>query len=154
MATALEIVSGSLKLLGVTAAEASNISPTEAQDGLNSLNDMMSAWEEKQIFLGFIPIVDVDDQVIVPRSVVGGIKSNFAVYVAPEYDRVVTPALALRARREYKDIRAAFVRIDNAEFPDTLPRGSGNKLYDVSDGDKPNEGIEDTFYPRNPDKNF
>lgn len=154
MATALEIISGALKLLGVTDSEGP-IEAQEAQDGLTSLNDMMSGWEEKQIYTGFVPIVDVDDIVYVPDSIIGGMKSNLAVYIAPEYDRVVSPSLERRKRDDYRDIRANFVRIRPSKYPDTLPRGSGNKLYNTSsDGDVPNTGIDDTFYPENEKRNF
>lgn len=65
-------------------------------------------------------ILDVD------LGAIGAIKSNLAVYIAPEYGRVVTPGLLERARRSKRSLRGS-IKLNPSEYPDSLPIGSGNE---------------------------
>jgi len=154
MATGKDIIEGALKLLGVRAAE-TPIQPNEVQDGLESLNDMLSMWEEDGVYTGFSPLGDADDTVYFPRFAIGGIKANLAVFLAPEYNKTVTQELFDRAKSGKTSIRAALVRVGPSSYPDTLPTGSGNRVDNLAvDGDVANEGVDNTFYPENDPRNF
>ena len=106
MATALEVITGAVVLLGVRAAE-SPLEPNEAEDGLVALNDMLNEWNLEDIDIGFETIDDVQDELFVDTGTEGAIKSNLAVYIAPEYGRIVSDALALRASRSKKAVRGS-----------------------------------------------
>lgn len=143
MATALDFITAALKRLGVNAAE-SPIEANEAQDGLDMFNDMMSEWEPKYR-LGFIPTLDVNAEVALPRSISEAVKSNLAIRMAPEYSRIVSPALAQIATESLNSLRNEFVFIGEVEYPDTLPMGSGNECPGF---------IDRTFFPPNSKENF
>lgn len=153
MATVNEIVSGALKLLGIRAAE-SPLTAAEAEDGRVSLNDMMAEWEERSIYTGFVALADVDDPVLVPDYAIGAIKSNLAIYIAPEYGKSIAPELDRRASKSFTALKAALIRMGPSSFPDTLPVGSGNQVgFTSSDGDVP--GLDnEMFYPENEKRNF
>lgn len=154
MATAQNVIEGALKLLGVQAAE-TPIEASEAIDGLDALNNMMAEWEEDGIHTGFIPLQDITTTVNVPNSAIGAIKAKLALYVAPEYNKVVTIALAARAKDSFTSLRASLVRLNASEFPDTLPRGSGNERNNFNaTGDVPGNQTDRNFYPANEKRNF
>ena len=146
--TVTEIVSGALKLLEVKTAE-SAVTAEEVQDGLSALNDMMNEWNVDGINIGYETLDDADDELFVILGSIGAIKANLAVYIAPEYGRVVTDSLALRAKRSKRSLRAA-IPLAHSQYPDTLPIGSGNEGNNFTpDGDTP-RGLRDSrFYPSN-----
>lgn len=148
MATVTEIVSGALQLLEVRTAE-SAIEAPEAEDGLTSLNDMMNEWNVDGIDVGYETLDDVDDELFVDLGSIGAIKANLAVYIAPEYGRVVSTSLEMRARRSKRSLRAS-IPLNGSDYPDTLPIGSGNENNNfVSDGDSPSTLRDSRFYPTN-----
>lgn len=148
MATALDIITGGFILLGIRTAE-SPLEANEAQDGLNSLNDMLNEWNLENIDIGFETVDDIDDEVFIDTGTEGAIKANLAVYMAPEYGRIVSDALAFRAKTGKKIVRGS-LNLRPLDFPDTLPVGSGNERQNrVPDGDKGGGSIGRRFYPSN-----
>jgi len=148
MATARAIVEGALRLSGIRPAE-SPIEANEAQDGLESLNDMLAEWDLEGIHLGFEPVEDLDDELYVPRGTEGGIKANLAIYINPEYERALNPTLMTRAITG-KRIARALRFLEPLQYPDSLPVGSGNEhTAHSSDGDGPNNNSNRRFYPPN-----
>jgi len=148
MATVLNVVTGALQLLMIRVAE-SAITPSEAEDGLTALNDMMNEWNVDGINIGYETLDNTDDELFVQLGSLGAMKANLAVYIAPEYGREVTPALQLRADRSKKSLRAS-IPINASEFPDTLPIGSGNEDNNfVADGDVASNLRSSKFYPQN-----
>ena len=101
--TVLDIVTGALKLLEVNVAE-SAITSAEGVDGLTALNDMMNEWSVDGIDIGYETLNDVSDEVFVTLGSIGAIKSNLAVYIAPEYGRIVTEELKTRAKQGKKSV--------------------------------------------------
>lgn len=151
MATVTEIVTGALQLLEVRIAE-SAIEPNEAEDGLTSLNDMMNEWSVDGINIGYETLDSVSDELFVVLGSIGAIKANLAVYIAPEYGRIVTPSLAERAIRSKRSLRAS-LPLNRSQFPDTLPIGSGNEGNNfTSDGDAPGGLSSSRFYPSNAER--
>jgi len=148
MATVLDIVTGALQLLEVRTAE-SPVTATEANDGLTALNDMMNEWNVDGINVGYETLDSTTDELFVDLGSIGAIKSNLAVYIAPEYGRIVSPDLADRADRSKKSVRHS-IPLNSSEFPDTLPIGSGNEdTFFDSDGDTPGNFNSSRFYPVN-----
>lgn len=148
MATVLEVVTGALKLLEVRTAE-SPVTPSEAQDGLESLNDLMNEWNIDGINVGYESLSSTTDELHVDLGSIGAIKANLAVYIAPEYGRFVTPTLQMRADRSKKSMRNA-INMNPSQYPDTLPIGSGNEgNQSGADGDTGADFQNSHFYPQN-----
>jgi len=143
-----KIVSDALVLLGVRIAE-SSITSAEAVDGLFTLNDMLAEWMIDGIDIGYEALDETTDKVIVIPGGIAAIKPNLAVYMAPEYSRVVSPALARRANSSKRALRSS-IRLRRTQYPDTLPIGSGNERNNfVADGDKAGLLRSSKFYPSN-----
>lgn len=148
MPTALDIVTGALKLLEIKPDE-SSITASEAEDGLTALNDMMNEWNVDGINIGYESLDDTESELYVNLGAVGAMKANLAVYIAPEYGRVVTDALFERAKRSKKALRSS-IPLNPAEYPDSLPVGSGNEGSSyTSNGDSPGGLADSRFYPPN-----
>jgi hypothetical protein len=148
MATALDVITGALKLLEVKTDE-SAVTASEAEDGLTALNDMMNEWNVDGINIGYESLEDTEDTLYVNLGAIGAMKSNLAVYIAPEYGRVVTPSLEMRAKNSKKALRAS-IPLNPAEYPDSLPVGSGNEGNNyTADGDSPGNLRDSRFYPPN-----
>jgi len=148
MATVTEVVKGALLLLEVRAAE-SAVTAAEADDGLNSLNDMMNEWNIDGINVGYETLETTDQELYVNTGSLGAIKANLAVYIAPEYGRVVSDSLQKRADRGKKALRAS-IQLNQSQYPDTLPIGSGNEDNNYTpDGDSPGNINSSRFYPSN-----
>lgn len=148
MANVNQVVSGALVLLGVRVAE-SALEPNEAEDGLTALNDMMEEWDIDGINVGYEALDDVQDELYVKKGALGPIKANLAIYIADEYGRAVTPSLQMRARRGKNTLRGS-ISFNETEYPDSLPRGSGNQDNNyLADGDIPGGLRNSRFYPRN-----
>lgn len=148
MSTVLEVVTGALKLLEVRPAE-SPVTSAEAEDGLIALNDMMNEWNIDGINIGYETLDAIDDDLFVDLGAIGAIKANLAIYIAPEYGRIVSPDLADRAANSKKALRTS-IPLNSSDYPDTLPVGSGNEDNNfVTDGDVPGNLRSSHFYPSN-----
>lgn len=148
MATVTEVVTNALQLLEVIPAETA-ITPAEAEDGLVSLNDLMNEWNDNGINIGYETLEAIDDILHVNAGTLGAIKSNLAVYIAPEYGRAVSVELAARAKAGKKAVRGA-INLNPSQYPDTLPVGSGNEdNHFTVDGDSPGNLRDSRFYPSN-----
>lgn len=144
MTTSLDLISGGLKLLGVKAAE-TPIEAAEAQDGLETLNDMMTELEETGIKIGYIPATDVNADIFPPVSTIGSIKALLAVRMAPEYGKVISPTLAARAVASDRMLAKFALRSLEVAYPDSLPMGSGNECDTFS---------YNRFFPAKPDYDY
>ena len=148
MATVLDVVTGALKLLEVRTAE-SPVTAAEAEDGLTALNDMMNEWNIDGVNVGYETLDEITDELFVDLGAIGAIKANLAVYIAPEYGRLVNDTLVARADRSKNSLRTS-IPLNSSEFPDTLPIGSGNEDNNfVADGDVAGNLRNSHFYPSN-----
>ena len=138
MATGRDVVYGAFSHLGIT-----DVSAEELSDGLEKMNDMLTAWE-LSLKLGFSPLSDAANKLRVPRNAIGAIKAHLAILIAPGMGKAVPDALAVMARRMYNDLLIANIDLEVA-FPSTLPMGSGNTTQSSSDAD---------FFPENTPDNF
>lgn len=140
------IIIRALTRLGIRAEETS-LEPSEMQDGLDLLNDVLSNWEESGLNLGFSPIAGITDEVRIPRGAVAAAIDALAIMAAPEYSRPISQALIISAKLSYENMLRANVFIGDCDYPSTLPKGSGNECgYDGY--------IDDTFFPEKDKNNF
>lgn len=109
MATALDVISRSLRLIGVVdAGEA--VGGNEAEDAVQSFNDMMSRWEANGIDLGFTTLVSSASTVTVPDSALNPIIYNLALDIAPEYSRAPSPEVVSAAQKYYSQLQASVLK--------------------------------------------
>ena len=112
---------------------------TDARAAIRALNRMMNAFASDGINLGFTEVSQVNDPITVPAGALGAIVSNLAIELAPQYlSGEPTQRLLALAAQGKKILYKLGVEIGDTEYPDTLPRGSGNE--DPC-------GTYDTFYP-------
>ena len=145
MATGADMVNGALRKLGVNPSD-SAITGQEMLDGIESMNDMLIEWENSGIVLGFAPIADSADTVRVPRGTENAIKANLAGRIASDYSKQITPALMAEISASTDNMLRIVSKPIDVEFPDTLPKGSGNQCYD--------DDIDSRFFPVNNEENF
>jgi len=136
MATAKEVITDALEDIGVVSAE----EPLESDDGQvtkRGLNDMMTMWAAQGINLGFTIVSDLGDDITVADGALAGVKANLAIFIAPKFKADVTPSLVLKAKNGMDAILNLVVTPIGMEYPDILPKGSGNTYPGV---------YSDTFY--------
>lgn len=95
MTTARVLIEQSLRLIGVTA---SGEPPTaeEINDGLDTLNQMVSGLEAEGVHLNFAPI-SLDSEVPVEDRFIESIKYLLAVRLSSEYGSELTPEIPIIA---------------------------------------------------------
>lgn len=125
MATVQQVATAALRKILVQASEA-ELEPDEYQDFIFAMNNFMAALDADGISLGYTAVENLGDLVTVPSGALRGLIDNMAVESAPDYDGVVTPALAVAAAEGIKTMRLIGSTVPTSYYPDTLPRGSGN----------------------------
>jgi hypothetical protein len=131
---------------GIKPAE-TPLSDSEIEDGLDSLNDLLSEWDVNDTLVGVPLLDDVNEVVECPRYADGALKAAIAIRIAGEYNIPVTQAMAVDASASLSAMIAASTDFSDIEFPDTLPIGSGNRDYGHT-------YENDVFFPRNTKRNF
>ena len=144
MATAQHFVDRAMSRIGVKTAEI-NLEPSEAQTGLDLLNDMLASWELVTP-MGFIPVANLSDEVRAERGFNGAIIDNLAVYAAPEFQKQPNAALVATANALREQMLNQLVTIGEVSYPSTLPLGSGNQCANVN--------IDRRFFPADEKVNF
>jgi hypothetical protein len=129
MATATDVVYGALSYILERQAEA-GIEDDELQDGIDTLNDMMTSLEEQNVYLGYTYITDGAQQVTVSPGVLLGIKQNLAIQIAPMFGGSnVSAQLARNAANSMTTIMNSGLQRPDFAYPSTLPRGMGRRWY-------------------------
>ena len=126
MATAAQVIQASLQKILVQATE-QPIQASEAQDFIFMMNNYMLALDAEGISLGYTEVTKLSDDVTVPPGALRGMIYNLAIEAAPEYDGVVTPAVAEIARQGMRAMRKLGQSMGATKYPCTLPIGSGNE---------------------------
>ena len=145
MTTVLQIVNGSAEKLGVKSAE-SALEAGDFQVIVDEMNDMLTEWADNGLTPAFKEVTESDDTVDVDRNAVSAIKNNLAIRIAPSFQRVVQPSLALIAANSLQTLEASVIFIGEVALPDTLPSGSGNDCSNIFSNDR--------FFPQNKKVNF
>lgn len=110
MATALEIISGALALLGWLPA-GEEPAPDDAALALTGLNDMLASWEGKDVHIG-ASVLKLTDELPMEARHVGGVKALLAVWVAEPFRTPVSGSLQSRADAAWRMIQADFRPLD------------------------------------------
>jgi len=142
MTTAREVIEDALRICFGTGDE-EPIEPADSQRAIRVLNDMMAAFEEsEEIDLGYTVVTGLTDVLTTDAGATRGMKSMLGLELWPYYSRQDPPSLiAGRARSGKRDLLNLGLEIEDAEFPDSLPLGSGNTGM--------NRYCGDTFFPLN-----
>jgi hypothetical protein len=121
-----QIVDDALQEILVKAAEVP-LEAAETATGLRYLNRMMAMLDARTITLGYTAVSSPSDDVTIPDGAIDGVISNLAIALAPQFKKPVSIELAERAKQGLQAMRLLSSGIGPAEFPDTLPIGSGNE---------------------------
>ena len=114
MATALDVIKRSLRMIGELAAETGEApSAANAEHALASLNAMLAGWENKGIRLSMDTLA-LATTIPVPASHDDAIAYNLAVNLAAEWGQDVSPAVAGRAAEEFAALQAAYTHAPQA----------------------------------------
>lgn len=130
METASDIVKDALQEILVQASEQS-VQAVDFQTGIRYLNRMMLSFESPGgIRLGYTEVSNAADLITVPNGAIEGIIFNLALRLAPSYD--ITPSIDLKrnARTGLDAMRKLGLVFRETKFPDTLPIGSGNEVWE------------------------
>ena len=130
MTTALEIVNGAAEDIGVKTAEVT-LEAEDYQIIFNRMNDMLLEWADIGLTPAFKEVFNPTDVVEIDGNARRAVKTNLAIYAAPAFQKIVTPALAEMASTSLARLQASTDFIGDIEFPDTLPIGSGNQCESV-----------------------
>ena len=125
MATVDEVLQDAFLYTVIGAAE-TGIEADEAQSSIRALNDMLTQWDTQGISLGYSKVTNLGDTVTVPDSTLLGIKLNLGVLIAPQYGGLRNADTAILANSSINAIRSLTIKMPLAEFPNTLPKGTGN----------------------------
>ena len=106
----------------------------QLQSACRILDAMMATWYHKNLQLGYpLPSnpqdTDLDTETEVPDTAAEAIYSNLAVRIAPTLGRQVMPELKQAAFAAYQALLAQSAVPNEMQFPNTLPRGAGNKPW-------------------------
>lgn len=146
MATAQKIIDRAFSKIGVKAAE-TPLTAAEISDGLDSLNDLLSAWDATGVLKGVAPVESADTDLEEPRYATGAIKAHLAIILAGEYGVPLSPSLIGEADHFMRYLVTASTNLEDVAFPSTLPKGSGNRNdYGI--------GYDRDFFPENDKRNF
>lgn len=132
MATAKEVITDALEDILEQSVE-EPVQKAQGKAGIRYLNDMMAMWDLEGISIGYTKIGNLGDHLTVSDGSIAAIKANLSIFLASKYDASVSPELAKRANDSYIAILNSVVTPIGMEFPDTLPRGSGNTYPGIDD---------------------
>lgn len=80
----LDIATDALRRIGVI-GETQTPSAEQGQSAVTRLNDLMSQWQEKGVYLGWNPKATTADTAVLPQGLVHGIKAQLAEQLASDY---------------------------------------------------------------------
>lgn len=121
-----------------------DLQPEEVQDGLRRLDSMMATWNGKGIRLAY-PVspnpddIDGDQDSNVPDAAREAVYSNLAIRLAPGKGKQLSQDTRNTAKEGYDMLISRAAMPNQIQFPQTMPRGSGNKPW---------RNINDQFMPR------
>jgi hypothetical protein len=126
MTTATQVIHDALQEILVQADE-QDYQASEYQAGKRALNDMMQEWDASGLSLGFTLIDNITNTVTVAAGLIGAVKTNLAMRLAPQFDVAITPGLLNSAKSGMQAVRNIAVTTNPTSLPSILPVGSGNE---------------------------
>jgi len=118
MTTALDVVNRVAKTSKILAAGEA-LAAEDAQDILDSLNEMLHSWELEGIALGHSDM-ELTDDVYLPDSMLRAIRWNLSLEISGEYGIDITPIQMGFADAGKRAIQAYYGNPGTLEVPDDL----------------------------------
>jgi hypothetical protein len=140
-----DIIIRAFNKAGIRAAE-TPLTGTESTEGLASLNGILSQWGADRTLVGALPVADASQEVEIPEYAIRALEYAVALDIAPNYGKKIDPRTAARAQDAEDRMMKAGLDLAGADFPNTLPIGSGNSGYAGASLTK--------FFPTQTKKNF
>ena len=131
------------------ASYAYDLTEEQIQVAKYRLDSMMATWNGRGITLGY-PLQtnqvtdDLDSATDVPDYAIEAIYTNLAIRVSGSVGKTVPSETRKVARQGFRILVLRSDKAKEMQYPETLPRGAGNKPY-VYDRDyfpKPDENLE------------
>ena len=122
-----DVITDALGELVVGAAEA-DLEASETQLAIRYMNRFMFQLDANGVSLGYTEVSSTSDTLTIPNGAIMGLVKNLAILLAPQFDAIITPELAMDAREGLKTMRRLGTSIIASRMPCTLPVGSGNEV--------------------------
>lgn len=119
MATAIQIIARSLRLIGCADAGQA-IDANDAQDALETLNAMLAEWHEAEIGLPDYSLASSTDALAPDAADRDAIAYQLALRLAPEYGRTLPAEFAIAAESAMSRLRLRYFQpgcVDWRELP-------------------------------------
>ena len=124
MPTNRDIITRSLRLANII-GESEHPSAEQAQDALDSMNDMLLDWQRDGIELEYYKQSSLDNQIPLDDENLRAVRFSLAVEMLAEYGMPINDALAVKAANSYASLVRASIEIEEADMSH-LP---GSKRY-------------------------
>ncbi len=131
MATAAQVVRAILQEILVQATE-SDLESSEVQDTIFAMNNFMAELDSNGVSLGYTIVSNLGDTITIAGGAINGLIKNVAMQIAPQFDVPITADLAAQARKGLTVMTNLGITLQPAQFPCTLPIGSGNEFDDFN----------------------
>jgi hypothetical protein len=129
---AVELITDSLRIVGIL-SEIDTASAEQGAIGVTRLNDLMASLAEDGIDLGYAPLTDSTDDVLLPLGHVGAVKYMLGLLLCVDYGVDPQPMCVDRASSGYERLLRQAI---HAQMQPTIPRlptgdsqGSGVNFY-------------------------
>ena len=124
--TALDILIGAFDDINVRMDE-ETLGASDARTGIMNINRIMAMFAINGVDLGFTKLVNINDPITIPEGVTDSLISILALRLWPKYRTGDARfEVAQNARDGVKQMYKTGITIGVTEYPNTLPRGSGN----------------------------
>jgi len=131
--TKRQFIEGAFEEIGL-ASYVYDLQPEQLESALRRLDSMMATWNTKGIRLGY-PLPsnpensDIDDETNVPDAANQAIIMSLGIILAPGFGKTVSQDTKVAAKQGYLGLLARATKPVEKQFPNTLPKGAGNKPY-------------------------
>lgn len=119
--TVNDVLTQSLKEIRVIRAT-QTISADQLQDGIKTLNQMMSDWQADGIELGWYPVTGGSDTLRIEAENDAAVMFNLSVELAGQYGANLQPSTIASANRKFTRLEKSTTEIVESDI-DHLPRG-------------------------------
>lgn len=128
MATALDIITGAMRKLGVIPSGQAP-SAEEADEALECLNDLCNSWTGKDVHTGFSTLENVSDDFILDERHHGAVKAILAEALAPNYGATVSSELRKQSYQGWLMIKADYRPIQTLRVDTGLQAMPSQRRY-------------------------
>lgn len=131
-----------------------DLEPEQMAMALHRLDSMVAAWNVKGIAIGY-PVhgtqatSDASEDSNLPVEAIEAVYTNLAVRLAPTVGKQLMPETRTNAAMLYRNLLQRTATPSQKQFPQTMPRGAGNKPWRDDDPfyGRPQNKIEDGLNP-------